>query len=322
MSKKWYTDGKKQVLAETCPNGFRPGRLPVSNETRKKHSQNNAWKTMTEEQKKARAEKISITINNRTTEEKAEYSKSISKGRKGKGLGKAPWNKGKTGLQKAWNKGISCSEEVKEKIKNTIQNKTAEQKAEIETKRKASRDEYGPSWNKGIPCSKEAKEHLREYWKNTSEEYKEKVLKKQYKTKRENGTFKRQASSPEINFKLALQKKFNKDDVFTEYVDPIRYKHRCDFYIKSLDLFIELNINWTHNNHRFDSNYIEDQKELAVWQEKAKTSNYYKNAIYTWTKLDVQKFNDAIKNHLNYLVFYTYKEAITWLDKFNINENN
>lgn len=313
MSKKWYTDGKKQVLAETCPIGFKPGRLPVSEETRKKHSQNNAWKTMTEEQKKARAEKISKTINGRTEEEKLLFSEHVSKARTGKGLSRKPWNKGLKGVQKAWNKGIPCPEDIKEKISKTKQEKSEEEKALIEAKRKASRGNYGPSWNKGIPMTEERKEHLHEYWENISKEEKDNILQKQYKTKTENGTFKNLSSLPEKRFGAALKNKFGEESVCIEYVDELRYNHRCDFYIKPLDLFIELNIEWTHGGHPFNSNNEKDISTLNIWKEKSKFSTFYANAIKTWTVSDVEKLADFRKNNLNYKIFYTEEEAMRWI---------
>ena len=71
-----------------------------------------------------RREAISKTKQNKTEEEKLLYSNSISKARKGKGVGIAPWNKGKKGVQVAWNKGISTpgrprSKESLEKARQT-----------------------------------------------------------------------------------------------------------------------------------------------------------------------------------------------------------
>lgn len=106
MNKHWYTNGVIQVQKTECPEGFWPGRLPVSEETRKKQSKNNAWHNMTEEQKEARRAKISTTKQNKTEEEKRQYSENLSRARKGKGLGIKPWNKGTKGLQVAWNKGL------------------------------------------------------------------------------------------------------------------------------------------------------------------------------------------------------------------------
>ena len=47
------------------------------------------------------------------------------------------------------------------------------------------------------------------------------------------------------------------DIIYDDYVDD-RYSTKCDFYIKSLDIFIELNIHPSHNNHPFDENNADD----------------------------------------------------------------
>ena len=78
----------------------------------------------------------------------------------------------------------------------------------------------------------------------------------------------------------------------------------CDFYIKSLDLFIELNISWTHGGHPFDNENPSDIDILLKWQDKAKTSQYYKNAITTWTIRDPAKIATAKANKLNYIACY------------------
>jgi DNA-binding XRE family transcriptional regulator len=54
--------------------------------------------------------------------------------------GKVPWNKGKIGLQKAWNKGIILSEKQKENMSGEKNHNFGK-----------------PAWNRGIPQSKEAK---------------------------------------------------------------------------------------------------------------------------------------------------------------------
>lgn len=55
-------------------------------------------------------------------------------------------------------------------------------------------------------------------------------------------------------------------------------------------------------------NNIKDIITKCKWNFNAKTSKFYKNAISTWTERDVNKYNIAKKNNLNYLVFYTEKE--------------
>lgn len=57
------------------------------------------------------------------------------------------------------------------------------------------------------------------------------------------------------------------------------------------------------------------REQLDIWKEKAKTSKYYENAIYTWTIRDVNKYNCAKQNNLNYMVLWKLEDTLTW--KFN-----
>ena len=75
-------------------------------------------------------------------------------------------------------------------------------------------------------------------------------------------------------------------------------------HIPSEDLFIEINKHWTHGGHPFDKMSLNDISKLEQWEENAKTSQFYKNAIYVWTDLDVRKQDCAKQNHLNYQVIY------------------
>ena len=100
--------------------------------------------------------------------------------------------------------------------------------------------------------------------------------------------------------------KYGEQDVIRQYQSDPRYPFACDFYIKSLDLFVELNLTWTHGGKQFVGSE-EDLAKLAIWQEKAKHSKFYENAIETWTIRDVIKIQTAAKNNLNYKVYY--KEA-------------
>lgn len=306
MGKHWYTNGVIQIQREECPEGFRPGRLPVSDETRRKHSENNAWRNMTQNQIDAMIKKRCETVYNRSEEEKLAFSKKVSQARKGKGVGIEPWNKGKKGLQEAWNKGISPSEEVKEKIRKTKQNKSDEEKAAIEAKRRASRT-YGEPWNKGKKMSDEQKLKISQTLLNKSPEEKQAIMEKQYNTKRQNNTFK--TSEDEEIFYEKLLKVFTADDIIRQYKES-RYPFRCDFYIKSLDVFIELNFTWTHGFKPFEGTE-QDLELLEYWQKRSLEldSKFYEDAINTWTKRDVRKFKTANKNKLKYLVYYSEDES-------------
>ena len=96
---------------------------------------------------------------------------------------------------------------------------------------------------------------------------------------------------------------FGKNDISCQYFDE-RYPYMCDFYVKSKDLFIEIQGNWTHGGRPFDPNDESCQRQLKEWEEKAKTSKYYANAIYTWTELDVRKKHVLESKGLNHLIVY------------------
>lgn len=128
------------------------------------------------------------------------------------------------------------------------------------------------------------------------------IMAKSWLTKRRNGTI--NTSGPENDLYVLLCLKFGSSDVCRQYNEDSRYPFFCDFYIRSLDLFIELNASWTHGGHWFDERNFSDVQTLMIWHEKARSSRYYEAAIETWTVRDVLKRQTAIWHNLNYLVFW------------------
>lgn len=122
-------------------------------------------------------------------------------------------------------------------------------------------------------------------------------------TKKINHTFNTSKSENE-SYKLLINK-FGINDVLRQYKSNL-YPWNCDFYIPSLDLYIECNYHWTHRNHLFNENDKNDIKVLNEW--KSKNTKYYKNAINTWTERDVKKYNLSKKNSLNIKFFYSIEE--------------
>lgn len=104
-------------------------------------------------------------------------------------------------------------------------------------------------------------------------------------------------------------------DLIRNYHD-IRYSTRtgktfdCDFYSKALDLFIEYQGNWTHGFAEYDSTDPNCIELLKLWQEKAKTSKYYADAITTWTVRDVQKKTAIVQNKLKFMRLYYKNDHI------------
>lgn len=139
---------------------------------------------------------------------------------------------------------------------------------------------------------------------------------KVFNTKKKNGTL--GTSNDEDMIYQFLIYKFDFDDIIHHYKDK-RYPFECDFYIKSLDLFIELNFFWTHGKESFDKNNKQHLQKLNDWKLKSEEINFkqnkkdaYKNAIYIWTINDPLKLQTFKQNNLNYKIFYNLGEFLDW----------
>lgn len=142
-------------------------------------------------------------------------------------------------------------------------------------------------------------------------------------TKRKNNTF--NISKDEDILYEYLISKFSKDDIIREYQDSRYsredgYKFKCDFYIRPLDLFIELNLHPSHYLHPFDKNNEEDIKRKNLLLSNPTKWNLC--CLNVWTKLDVYKRGALIKNKLNYIIFYPKDNYIDTLEEKLNNEYN
>lgn len=118
-------------------------------------------------------------------------------------------------------------------------------------------------------------------------------------------------SKPEKISETLLKEKFGDTNVYTQYKSDV-YPYRCDFYVKPLDLYIECNYHWTHGKHKFNKDNIDDIEKLNIWKQK--NTPFYNTAINTWTHRDIEKFNRADKNNLNYKAFYSLDELKQYLE--------
>ena len=133
------------------------------------------------------------------------------------------------------------------------------------------------------------------------------VVKKGYETRRKNGTF--NTSSPETSLHNRLLEMYS--NVENNYNKDSRYPFHCDFYIPDRDLFVELNLHWTHGGHWFDKNDTDDLAKVDKW--KKKDSKFYDMGINNWTVRDLKKRQTAQKNNLNYVVLWTVLDIEEWL---------
>jgi len=199
----------------------------------------------------------------------------------------------KTMLERFGVENPFANEDIKEKIKETNMDKYG---VEYSSQCKEVRDKVVDTnmLRYGVPSYTQTDEYR----------------KKSNITKHLNNTF--NTSKPEILLYEMLALHFGKDDIVVQYSLDSRYPFNCDFYIKSRDLFIELNGTWTHGGHWF-SNDISDNISSLTWLDKATT--YYDNAYYNWVYSDVNKRKSAEDNNLNYVVFWDndLDDATLWL---------
>lgn len=156
-------------------------------------------------------------------------------------------------------------------------------------------------------------------WENRTSQQRKEILDKALATKRNHHSF--TTSKPEQELYSFLISKYDQEDVEVQYDRDERYPFHCDFYIKSLDLFIELNLHWTHGEHPFnqqDKNDIEEIDNLAF---KARDHEAILSKLRTWLSSDPTKFSFALGNNLNYIAVYEnaiyYTTALIDLGKFN-----
>lgn len=191
------------------------------------------------------------------------------------------------------------SPEVNKRLRDAInkayENPEVHLKLSIATKEALNRPEVKAKQKSGV--------------RKAFEERKEEMLQKANATKKKNHSF--NSSKSEQHIKEVLQRVF--PDVIYQYRSK-EYPFNCDFYIPSLDLYIEFNYHWTHGGRPFDETDKDCIERLTMLKEKAKTSQFYQNAIDTWTMRDVKKRQCAIDNDLNWLCFYNIDEFNNWLN--------
>lgn len=224
----------------------------------------------------------------------------------GKHKGKEPWNKGTKGIMKAnsttWKKGSIPWNKGKGNKNNWKKKPTISSLLGRDNMLKLRREHISEA-KRGHGVTLETREKIRNTKKGKKLPSDRLLIKttKQYLTRKRNNTF--NTSNPESTFYDFLLKQYSSKTIYRQYKDE-RYPYYCDFYIKEDDLFIECNYHWTHGGKPYDPNDKECQEKLKLWQEKAKTSQFYVNAINVWTVRDVEKQHCAKEAKLNYKVIY------------------
>ena len=142
------------------------------------------------------------------------------------------------------------------------------------------------------------------------------ILEKIFQTKKKNNTF--NTSTTEDQSYELLKEKY--PDIIRQYRSKL-YPFNCDFYIPSLDLYIECQYGQFHRGRPYLGTE-QDLKDIELLKEKAneihiktgKNKNRYDIEIETWVIRDVNKRNVVKENKLNYIEFWNINELKWWLN--------
>ena len=124
------------------------------------------------------------------------------------------------------------------------------------------------------------------------------IQQKIYETKKNNNSFNK--SNIEEQFASWLDEN---NILYIRQYKSEQYPFCCDFYFPEKDLYFEINGHWSHGLHPFDENNEDDKRKVGTWKQKG--TEYYNNAIKTWTIADPLKVKTAKENNLNFKVFYS-----------------
>lgn len=125
------------------------------------------------------------------------------------------------------------------------------------------------------------------------------IYDKHIQTMKDNNSFKKSKDEEELYIKLCEQ--YGKENIIRQYSDE-RYPFNCDFYVKSEDLFIEVNIHPSHNTHPFNP---EDKNDIELLEKLIEENTEWSRMIIdVWTVRDYKKQQIAKDNNLNYITIY------------------
>ena len=139
---------------------------------------------------------------------------------------------------------------------------------------------------------------------------------KVYQTKKLHNTFNK-SKIEETAYEL-LKSVFGIEHVDRQHKEE-RYPFHCDFYIDTLDMFIEIQGSWTHGTEPFDENNQEHIEKLKKWTSKMNEGkSFYESAIDVWTKRDPLKRKTAKDNKLNFVELWNMKEVNEFINEMRI----
>lgn len=126
-------------------------------------------------------------------------------------------------------------------------------------------------------------------------------------TRHKNNSFGK-SSDEESIYKLLVEK-FGQENICRQHQTSL-YSYPCDFYIKSLDLYIEYQGSWVHGKEPYSKNKSDHIDMVNKWRNK--NTEYFLYAIKIWTERDPLKRQIAKDNNLNFMEFFSMNQFYNW----------
>ena len=130
-------------------------------------------------------------------------------------------------------------------------------------------------------------------------------------TKIKNGTFGGRKSKLQHKLYCLLKEQFK--EVYEDYKNE-KYPFHCDFYIPSIDTYIEYQGYLTHGDGEFHCPFDKNNKSHLKHIKWLETNKPYKwkDIIDTWTIRDPLKIKTAKDNCLNLIEFFNMNDFYIW----------
>lgn len=127
------------------------------------------------------------------------------------------------------------------------------------------------------------------------------IYNKHIQTMKQNNSFIKSKNEEELYQELCEE--YGAENVIRQYRDEERYPFDCDFYVKSKDLFIEVNIHPSHGTHPFNP---ENEDDIVLLEKLKNENTEWSNMIIdVWSVRDYKKQQIAKENNLNYITIYS-----------------
>lgn len=302
-----FNKGYNKTCSYKCANILRNSIQTLNNKVKEKYNVDNVW------QSDIIKEKCKQTILKHYNVDNVSKSQIIKEQKQKTCLNnfgvKAGFNNGKSEITKLNKYGSKTYNNIEKQKQTCLEKYGANSIFKIQFFKDKIKETFNKKYGVDNPAQLE---------KTIKNSHSEQAIQKCFETQKKNKSI--NSSKDELKSYQLLKEKF--PDTIYQYKDK-RYPYFCDFYIPSLDLFIECQYAMFHNGRPYLGTN-EDKLEIEIIKQKSnkrkqitkKSKTRYDSLIEIWSIHDVKKRNTAKENNLNYLEFFTILELENWLNKY------